>query len=263
MSRGRSIAVVALVAVILAAFLSGCGSSPHAPAAKPATTTARTTPAKAPLTEAGSAQQVASDRALGERALLQLSDFPTGWTEEPREKSSNTYERLTRSLASCLHVSVALLLENPAKVESPDFKGVENEKISNSVVFMPTVAAAKERFSAYDQPETASCMTTAASAALQYALQHPASGEKVPASVKVGPVTLARMSFPTYDEQSVAYRLTIPVSASGININIYLDVVAILHGRANAGLQFENESSPVESSLEEHLSALTAERLHK
>jgi hypothetical protein len=209
------------------------------------------------------AQQLAQSRALGSRALLRLSDFPTGWKAEPKEKNQPAQPQLLKSVANCLHVSASLLgNSNPATVESPDFSEANGASIENSVTFLPSVAVAKERLGVFEQTQTPSCLRMAVTAMVNYKLQHPSKpSEKLPAGVTVGATTLARISFPTFGEQLVAFRITLPIMGDGISIKVYLDGVFLREGRAGASLTFENPGKPVSSALEERLTSLTASRL--
>ncbi len=69
------------------------------------------------------------------------------------------------------------------------------------------------------------------------------------------------MSFPSFGAQSIAFRITVPITAKGLNVNVYLDAVAVRKGRAYTLLTFQRSSTPVSSSMEESLTALTVRRL--
>jgi hypothetical protein len=69
------------------------------------------------------------------------------------------------------------------------------------------------------------------------------------------------MSFPSYGDQSIAYRVTIPISYKGLNPSFYIDIVAARKGRATTGLSFVGEVTPFDSSMEQQLTSLTVSRL--
>jgi hypothetical protein len=197
-------APIALIPVVMFAGCGG-GSSAHQSANTPGGTTAASTQqARAPQTAA----QIAQERAIGSRALLRLSDFPTGWTAGEREGGSSQAAQLRREVAACLHVPVSQLDENdPAEVKSPKFKGPESEEIGNTVVVRPTAEAAVSYFSVFDAAQTPACLTSATRTVFARKLKE---AGKVPAAVEVGSPTVERMSFPSFGDQSIAYRISVP-----------------------------------------------------
>jgi hypothetical protein len=69
------------------------------------------------------------------------------------------------------------------------------------------------------------------------------------------------MSFPTIGDQSAAFRVTIPIAYSGLNIDGQIDMVAFKKGRAIALLVFTAFGTPFDSGMEVQLSNLTASRV--
>jgi hypothetical protein len=94
--------------------------------------------------------------------------------------------------------------------------------------------------------------------AITYTLEHTS---KLEAGISIGTPTAAQMSFPSFGAQSIAFRITVPITAKGLNVNVYLDAVAVRKGRAYTLLTFQRSSTPVSSSMEESLTALTVRRL--
>lgn len=69
------------------------------------------------------------------------------------------------------------------------------------------------------------------------------------------------MSFQSYGDQSVAYRVTVPFSYKGLSPDAYFDIVALQKGRSLAGLFFESTVTPFDSSMEEQLTGIVVGRL--
>jgi hypothetical protein len=257
----RGLSIVTAICVCGLA-LAGCGSSAHSQhsantaAGNPSTTTQQGQPQ--------TAAQLAQERAIGNRALLRLSDLPAGWTAGEREGKSKEGPELRKEVAACLRVTVAQLDENdPAEVESPKFKESE-DSIGNSIIVRPTQEAAVSYFSVFNAPNTASCLTSSVRKVFSKALSRAEHGRKLPAGVEVGSPTVERMSFPPVGEQSVAYRIGIPFSAAGINLTYTLDAVVVRVGRADASLTFTSTtSSPIATSIEQQLTSLTVRRLNQ
>ncbi len=148
-------------------------------------------------------------------------------------------------------------------MSSPDFSDTNNATIDNGAAYEPTPAQAKAWFRSRVQPQTPACLTSAFKALIDYAIHHPSKpSDKVPAGVTYGASSVGEMSFPLYGDQSVAYRAVIPVSYNALNISIYADFIVLRKGRAHAALSFESSVTPVDSTTEERLTALTLRRLH-
>lgn len=117
----------------------------------------------------------------------------------------------------------------------------------------PTLAAAREWFSILEQPQLASCAGEAFRALVI---------EESPGLLRrgnsVGKAQVARVAFPRYGDQTVAYRLIIPIVAEGQNLS---DYVLVRRGRADVMLTFTRLCMPVSSTMEQRLTALTTRRL--
>lgn len=97
---------------------------------------------------------------------------------------------------------------------------------------------------------------------LAYELRHPSKPtDTVPAGLSFGKSTVAQMSFPPFGNRSIAYRLTLPFSFNGLNIDGYFDIVVVQQGRVAITLQFFGISSPFDSAMEQRLMTLTLNRV--
>jgi hypothetical protein len=265
----RSI-LIGSVSLFVAVYMTDCGTS-----AKHATTAGETTVAETPPTQV-SRQVLARDRALGERALLRESDFPSEFAAAPRgPKEPPQEERATHLLqmaANCTRSqdgrtsyapldAAVLAHRNPATVseevgeigEPPHPKGYV--EIESTVTVEPTVAAAKQWFSVLGQPQIASCIGEADRTTIKESpgLQKPGNS--------VGKARVAQLRFPRHGDQTVAYRLITPIIAEGHHLDLYLDYVLVRKSRAHVILTFRRVDSPVSNMMERRLTALTARRL--
>jgi hypothetical protein len=254
-SRGiRRHSTIAVVATTFVA-VGGCGGS----------SAGHTTPVKRPLTEPVSPRIVAQDRAIGERALLRGSGFPSEYVADVKgAEGSLSPEHLVHTVAatcSRLHAS-ALAHRNPATVSQDVGEGGSSEgskgyvNVDNTVTVEPTLAAAKEWFTILDQPQTPSCVGEAFRAVT---LQE-SPGLRKPGN-SVGKTSVEQLAFPPYGDQSVAYRLINPIIAEGHNFAVYLDYVLVRRGRAHTMLTFEKVGGPVSTKMEQRLTAMTTRRL--
>jgi hypothetical protein len=253
--RTRRHFTITPVAVTFAA-VGGCGGG----------SAGRTTPAKTPLTERVSQRVVAKDRATGERALMRESDFPgefVGGLKEEEDSLSPT-DLLRKAATSCLRLNISVLANmDPATVTSQKFEESADEgakggyiDIQNTVTVEPTVAAASEWFSILDRPQAPSCIGEA----FRNAILEESPGLRKSGNA-VGKARVGQMAFPWYGDQSVAYRLIVPIVAEGHNLSTYPDYVLVRKGRAHTTSAFRRVGTAVGSKMEQRLIVLTTRRL--
>lgn len=130
------------------------------------------------------------------------------------------------------------------------------------MTYRATAAEQKSAFDAVSGPKAPACYSKSVQAAIHDAIQHPSNPkDTLPAGASVGQTTVSRMSFPAYGDGTVAYQLKVPVSYSGLNIDLYLDAVASIKGRAAVTMYFEGVSRPFPTNQEQHYTDLVVSRL--
>jgi hypothetical protein len=253
--RGRFQLIGSMVSIGLLV-VSGCGGSSTPKTATGATSEATTSATTMPP------QDVTADKAAALSAALKLSDLPTGWTGVPHTNSPSS-PSVDTALAACLGVPVERLNKNgPADVDSPDFSDANNNSISNSLGYTPSAAAAQSELATFQDPKVPGCLATALTAYVKDQAAHPANpSDTLPPGVSFGAATVAQESFPTIGDQSIAYRVTVPVSAQGQSITVYVDLVVAIKGRAGVEMDFTSLSTPFPSDQEASLITLVVGRL--
>jgi len=213
-------------------------------------------------TSSGSTQNVAGDRALARAANLRLSDFPAGWTATANPESSSG-QGVDKDLASCLKTNAAAFAQSaPTRVSSPEFGDTSHDMASSSITYLASTSEAETGIALFQQPTAAACLQTVVTATVSQVLAHPTNpSETLPLGMALGSPMVAPLSFPTLGNQSVAYRVTIPITGSSLSLSLYVDLVIAQKGRAIALLTFVGALSPFDPSLEQHLSTLTVGRL--
>jgi hypothetical protein len=253
----------AVVAAVAALMLVACGDSNDA-----ATTTSRSvTTTKSTETSAtgttATGQDVAADREAAEAAALKLSDFPPGWTSAPHEESADV-PNVDAQLAKCLGVDESELNseDGPASVDSPDFSDVNDNAVSNSVEYLAAESDAQHRFALFADEKVPDCLTDAIAKVLDYFLEHPENPEDtVPPGVTVGTPTVEPLSMPAIGDQTVAYRLTVPITSDVISVTAYVDIIVAIKGRAAVEMTFESLATPFPVEDAQHYMELVVGRL--
>jgi hypothetical protein len=236
--------VVAAVVAALSVVGASC-SSGGTPAANSSTTTTN------------SSQDIAADKALAREASLKRTDFPAGWVSTPESKS-NQDQALTVQLARCLDVSPTQLSQAPAQFESPTFTHVNTGSASNTAGYRATAAEQKSSFDILSSPKAPECFTKAVQTIIKSAAH--SSHSSAPTN-HFGQLTFVPLSFPTFGDATIAYRVEIPISYSLLTITEYLDLVFSIKGRADALLFFSSTDNPFPADQEQYYTGLVVGRL--
>lgn len=189
-------------------------------------------------------EERAADEAAAEAMLLTIADFPPGWQEEPAddedEPDDDEDEELNARLAECLGVDPAEFDPDNPSAESPSFTSANDEDVSVDVAFTPSAEAASRVFELLADDATPGCFGEV----VQTILEENAAQEGLPEGVEMGDATFARLSFPSLGDESTAFRVTVPVSAEGLDLDVYLDAVFVRVGRIGITGQFQTVVAP-------------------
>jgi hypothetical protein len=208
------------------------------------------------------AATIAADRAAAAAASLQLTDFPAGWTSAPKTDTTGR-PSIDGELAKCLGVSARELNHaGPTDVESPDFSDSNHDTVSSAVGYTPDTATATREFARTSSAKTPKCLSPALQTYVAYAAKHPSDpSETLTAGDLFGTPTVVLMSSPTLGDESVAYRITVPVNTKITTVPIYVDVIVVRKGRAAAELDFEAVHTPFPTDQEDHFVGLVVGRM--
>jgi hypothetical protein len=133
---------------------------------------------------------------------------------------------------------------------------------SSSITYLASTSEAETGIALFQQPAAAACLQTVVKATVSQVLAHPSNpSDTLPLGMTLGSPMVAPLSFPTLGNQSVAYRVTIPITGSSLSLSLYVDLIIAQKGRAIALLTFVGVLNPFDPSLEQHLSTLTVGRL--
>ena len=76
------------------------------------------------------------------------------------------------------------------------------------------------------------CLQQAMTVELDYTFSHDIDGSPPPSDVTIGEGDSRESKISTIGDGTVAYRVTIPITAAGTDVNFYADFVLIAKGRA-------------------------------
>ena len=209
---------------------------------------------------AGSASTASrkADVALARRALVVLSDFPSGWTTSPYSNSGGSPG--LKQIAACLHIPLSVVNYNPPEAGSPNFNETAlNLQVQDSVDVFPNVKIATQQFNLLSG-KSLGCVTEVFNSSAIKAMLTREIGK----GAKVGTITASSLPSPAPDNESDAFVIHIPATYRGVTLTVEIETVTIMSKSKTEGAQLNfnySSFSKVPSSLISHLEAVTVVRL--
>jgi hypothetical protein len=218
--------------------------------------------ATAPPTEPSApATTFSEEQAAAEAALLVLSDFPTGWTEEAELEPTEQELAYQATIAECAGGEGNLLELGGPRAQSPDFVGPDEQRVEESVTIVdPSVA--EDFIARFSAPGVEECFGEAVRTfvAENFASQEDPS-QTLPGDVTIGEVTIEEVLIEPAGDEVVAYRVTLPMTVTGVSLDAFVDIVAVRSGGSVAGLTFQSLFEPFPAEDVGHYVGLAVERL--
>lgn len=170
------------------------------------------------------------DQRIAEAALLTLKDFPAGWEAVAPEDEDD--ERAGQEkIAECVGVEYDDLYDDTnAEATSPDFTNELEEELSVTVS-VGDEDRSERAFEIATRPEFRECLAEGMNDEIKANAEADSSK-----GVEVGDVSVNELSFPSLGDESLAFRMTIPISASGLDLDAVIDFVGVRVGRAQTHL---------------------------
>lgn len=235
MRRAREVVMVA--GVTLACLTGGGGVLATAP-----------TPPSEPVGTIASEDQAAADAAL-----LVLSDFPTGWTEELEAKPSDQDLAYRAALAECADGTGENLLDlGGPSARTNDFVGPDDERVEQSVTVVE-VAVAEDLMARFVAPGVDTCFRDAI---VEFTTEQFGSADDPAQStadaVTIGDVAIEPLRLAPAGDELAGYRVTLALAASGITLDAFVDIVIVRSGGSVSGLSFQSVFEPLPADDVEH-----------
>ncbi|MBV8690762.1 MAG: hypothetical protein JO367_13320 [Actinobacteria bacterium] len=241
--RAVSLVCVALLALTLAA----CGSSKKSVSSKSNNT--KSTEATT-TTEASSSGDSTADKAKAQAINLKDGDLPAGWTSTPAG-TDNSSDQTDQELYSCAGITDPKT-GTTADESSPDFSKGEFTQVSSEVQFVKSKDQAKKDLEIVKSGKFTDCLKQA----FDKQMQKEAGSQ----GATFGQSKVESLPAPS-GVDGAAFRMTIPISAQGFNLNFYIDFTLMLKNRAEVTLAAFNGNAPFDSALKGELTSKLISRM--
>ena len=255
---------VAAAALASALIIASCGSdeaSNEVDSATEATATDVETTATTASSEAtdpaAPAQDIEADTAAAQAALLALGDFPAGWSETPPDEDDGDPEA-DRALAECAGVDGDKLIDTDAEAETGRFSDPDGESfVDQAVGLMPTEDEAAAPFASFTSTDVIACFADVYNELFASSLE---DGD-LPDNAEIGEITVARLNVTPVGDDTAAIRISVPISVTGITVDVTVDLVLTRVGRSLSGLSFQSTFGPINIEILDQYNDLAASRL--
>lgn len=220
-------------------------------------------PDEAPTTDPAPEIDLKGEAATAESALLTLGDMASGWTEVPSEDEERGDDETAalRDYVACVGSSGDTMFDFArTTVSTGDFTSPDDTTIAQTIA-VDDISTVEEFMSLFSADGVATCLGDSAQVLFEAALDNPDPDDPPPDDLVVGAVTAGRLNVAAAGDETVAYRLTLPVSTSGFNINIYTDIVATRVGNSLSGLTIQSTITPFDAGELDQFVQLAAARL--
>jgi hypothetical protein len=193
------------------------------------------------VTPVSAAVLAATDREVASAGVLQLSDFPTGWSRSPRAEADDPLLDKTAAKIKACKPFLAFTKANrthPRK-RSPNFDESQ-ARVSNAVTVFPSTAKAVGAMRTFSHTRVPSCLEQVDSAAFEAELADDEEAAKELRSVRANIVPVEGV---TIGDEAVVYEGRMRVAwRDGTSETVGLGVVAVRVDDAIAGYSYTSDS---------------------
>jgi hypothetical protein len=202
-----------------------------------------------------SALAATGELAQAHKALLVLSDMPSGWETTKAPNNPNTTVG-DAQLARCIGVTTSLISENPPSVNSAQFQNKAGTlTVNDNVTVFPSAKNAAAELGTVANKKTPGCMTNLASGPLKQKLFG-----KTPKGMTYG-TALVSATDPTAFPFTAGYSMSVPVLTHGVTVNITVTQLFAIKGRLGQQITFTGVGEPFSIPVEQQISAAAVQRL--
>jgi hypothetical protein len=183
-----------------------------------------TEPGTAPPQDTAPTQDLAADQALAESIVLTAADAPAGWTaSQPDGDDDSEYDR---RFAECVGVPVEHVDPTFPQADGADLTSPDDSEVTSTAYVAPSVEAAQPMLAVYRQDDSPACFTEVLQDVLVDAVT-----EDGTSGVTVDRPSFERLPYASLGDETEAFRLSMRVSAEGVELHLYADAILVRSGR--------------------------------
>jgi len=210
-----------------------------------------------PVDAAGSPAE-AADEALAASTLLTVDDFPSGWRTQPVPPDAGELDPAAGAqLARCLGTDSETVDTDFPHASTPTFVSPAGDAVTVRVTLAPDDGWPRAAVQHLRQTEAPGCYAQL----MEDAIRSSQPVEDAPADVEYGTPTAVVIPYADFGDTTVALRTSLPVSAGGEHINVYVDSVVVRVDRALVSFSFNTQIRPYDRDESERVVQKQVERV--
>jgi hypothetical protein len=200
-------------------------------------------------------------------ALLQKSDFGSGWSSQGSVTTNNGGGRadffggtqVLQQFATCIGVNPALVSLTPPTAKSPVFQSKGGTFVVQDYVGVyPSTTLAKADYAAFASPKGPACLTGVMQGAIGRQQLVASLGGK---GIIVGNATVTRPKPSWLVPHSAGLTMSVPLTIQGMTANAVVTVVVMVRGRMASDISITSVGQSFSASLAHHLVATAYRRI--
>jgi hypothetical protein len=194
------------------------------------------------------------DQEVADAAVLDEGDFGPEWEQLP--PSGGERPRSQRAIARCLGEEPEVLYpRGDPSADSPVFVSPEDEEVSSRTVVAGTEDAAMRRFELSASIDAQDCLAEELQRYLEDEDPFPRQ------DVEIGDVRVVPRPDPDLGDESVGYRVSVPLTAEGGEVEMHVIQVLVRVGRALVTVQATSLSDPFDDAALAQLAGTVVDRI--
>ena len=253
MSSMKTRSLVVLVAVAVAALLAGCGGGSKT--------------VKAPNTP----KQIAADKAVAEKAVLQLSDLPAGYKGSPHDSSGS--DKIPNAVAAkfgtCAHMPAAeitKLMNGDHQADQPSANSQDFALTGSSALTQTSISNTVELDrSSKDLSDPLDLFGASRALPCWKDLFQAAFNATAPSGGSIKGLSVFALPTKSLGDQAAAFEARVDISTSAsvvpVTVTAYLDLYFVRRGRAGVTLLGSGIGTRIPPTLERSLVQKVLDRL--
>lgn len=179
--------------------------------------------------------RLSKDQQTLDAAILTLDDMPTGWEQLPDDDDEDVDQE---EIAECVGADADDLYDDEDPEADASFGSPDDSQLDVGWTIAATVDRAEFGFETLTSDKALTCLRDV----LVDAIEDNDEG------IEVGDVTLNRMSFPRFGDDSTAMRVTVPMTTQGMSVDVFFDAVFVRVGRATGTVTYLSVFTPADAA---------------
>lgn len=217
-----------------------------------------------PTSDVPSDTDLEAEEAFAEAELLTLSDMPLGWTEDPVDGDDTPNDEVAaarRDFVGCVGTDGDKMFDFARTVAATGtFTSPDSATVVHTIA-IDDDATVDQFMSSFSAEGVETCLADNIGPVLAAGMANPDPADPLPDDLTFGDATVERLDVAQAGDETFAYRITMPLTLDGVDVKLFVDLVATRVGNAVSGIEAQSGITPFDSNQLDSLIEAAANRL--